>query len=238
MARHPRLSLPGYTQHVIQRGNNQNVTFITQEDYQHYIVWLHDACERFSCSLHAYVCMNNHTHLLMTPSEPSAISKVMQSLGRVYVQYFNQRHYRTGTLWEGRYRATLIEADSYLLPCYRYIESNPVRAGAAQNPGHYPWSSYCHNALGDENTFITPHALYLALGDTPKARCAAYRALFDEQLPCDTIEAIRNATNKAWVLGHTQFQENIESITSRQAQPKPRGGDRRSSDKGDRGNVF
>ena len=148
MARHPRFALPGHPQHVIQRGNNRDIIFVADEDYQFYRDRLAEACRRFGCHLHAYVFMTNHTHLLMTPSTAAGISQVMQSLGRVYVQYFNYRYHRTGTLWEGRFKATLIDTDRYLMTCHRYIELNPVRAGLVQRPEEYGWSSFLRNALG------------------------------------------------------------------------------------------
>lgn len=168
MARQPRYVLPGQPQHVIQRGNNRDVIFVAEADYRFYLDKLKDACDRMGCEVHAYVLMTNHVHLLMTPYEENSLGRVMQSLGRRYVQYFNYRYRRTGTLWEGRYRATLIDAESYLLTCYRYIELNPVRAGMVSHPGDYPWSSYRSNALGQRFFLpdigrITSHACLIAM---------------------------------------------------------------------------
>ena len=141
MARHPRFVLPGHPQHVIQRGNNRNVIFAEDADYCIYMEKLGEACERFGCRIHAYVLMTNHVHLLITPETEQGISKAMQSLGRQYVQYFNYRYQRTGTLWEGRYKASLLDTTQYLLTCYRYIELNPVRACMVEQPAEYRWSS-------------------------------------------------------------------------------------------------
>ena len=171
MSRQPRFVLPGQPQHVIQRGNNRDVIFVSDEDYRFYLEKLGLACERFSCDLHAYVLMTNHVHLLMTPHAEDSIGKVMQSLGRYYVQYFNCRYRRTGTLWEGRYKATLLDSDTYLLTCSRYIELNPVRAAMVEAPSDYPWSSYSCNAMGKITSLITPHELYLELGSTTDDRC-------------------------------------------------------------------
>jgi len=157
MARHPRFILPGQPQHVIQRGNNRDVIFVADEDYQFYREKLAEACERFDCDLHAYVLMTNHVHLLMTPNTEDGIGKVMQSVGRYYVQYFNYQYRRTGTLWEGRYKATLLDSESYLLTCYRYIELNPVRAAMIEHPSQYRWSSYHFNARGgNRKSFSLP----------------------------------------------------------------------------------
>jgi len=172
--------------------------------------------------------MTNHVHLLMTPGAENAISRVMQSLGRKYVQYFNYRYQRTGTLWEGRYKATLIDAEPYLLICYRYIELNPVRAGMVAHPVEYTWSSYCHNGAGQLDQLITEHPLYRSLAPDQHARQGAYRALFDAPVSETTLVAIRDATNKAWVLGSDSFRQRIEEMLGRQAAPKLRGGDRKS----------
>jgi putative transposase len=228
MARQPRYVLPGQPQHVIQRGNNRDVIFVAQADYRFYLDKLKDACDSMGCEVHAYVFMTNHVHLLMTPHEENALGRVMQSLGRRYVRYFNYRYRRTGTLWEGRYRATLIDAESYLLTCYRYIELNPVRAGMVSHPADYPWSSYGSNALGRPDALVSEHALYRRLGTRGKERRDRYRALFDHSIGKETLEAIREATNKAWVLGNDRFRAQIEDLVNRRSAPKTRGGDRKS----------
>ncbi len=228
MARLPRFVIPGQAQHVIQRGNNRDVIFVADEDYQYYLKKLGDACKKYECELHAYVLMTNHVHLLITPNTAHGISKVMQTIGRYYVQYFNYQYQRTGTLWEGRYKATLIDSEDYLLRCSRYIELNPVRAGMVKAPADYPWSSYHFNALGRENKLITPHAIYNALGVSNEKCRLNYHALFKEHIPEKEVEEIREATNKAWVLGGDRFKAEIDGLMDRQIQPKSRGGDRRS----------
>lgn len=228
MARQPRFVLPGQPQHVIQRGNNRDVIFAAEEDYCFYLEKLGQACKRFGCQLHAYVLMTNHVHLLITPSTMTSISQVTQSLGRYYVQYFNYQYRRTGTLWEGRYKASLIDAEQYLLTCYRYIELNPVRAGMVSQPNDYHWSSYRRNALGHEDELISDHELYHCLGATAKARQEAYQALFGQTINAETLKLIRDNTQNAWVLGNDRFREKIEVLTKRQTAPKRRGGDRKS----------
>jgi len=228
MARLPRYVILGQPQHVIQRGNNRNVIFVADEDYQYYLQKLGDACKKYDCELHAYVLMTNHVHLLLTPNSENGISKVMQYIGRYYVQYFNFQYQRTGTLWEGRYKATLLDSESYLLICSRYIELNPVRAGMVTEPAEYPWTSYHFNALGQENKLITPHGVYKALGTDRLTCLSSYHALFDSHILKSDIEEIRTATNKAWVLGNDRFKAEVEELMNRQVQPKPRGGDRRS----------
>jgi putative transposase len=230
MARLPRFVLPGQPQHVIQRGNNREPIFCEEVDYRFYLEKLVAACQKHDCDLHAYVLMTNHVHLLITPQATNGIGKLMQMLGRYYVQYFNYTYKRTGTLWEGRYRATMLDSEQYLLTCMRYIELNPVRTGMVEHPRDYPWSSYHRNALGQGDECIVPHALYRRLGPTAEGRQAAYRVLFRHHVAARTLEAIREATNKAWILGNDSFRARIESQLKRRCSPKARGGDRKSKE--------
>ena len=229
MPRRRRVCPPGLPVHVVQRGNNRQVCFADDSDLKAYAHWLREAAERYSVAIHAWVFMTNHVHLLMTPDTETGISQVMQSLGRRYVQYFNHRHHRTGTLWEGRYRATLVDSESYLLTCYRYIELNPVRAGMVDSPADYPWSSYRYNALGRPDSLVTAHELYQALGLSDPLRRQSYRGLFVTPMDQSQIDDIREATNKAWALGNDEFKDRMQRLLKRQARPKLRGGDRRSS---------
>ncbi len=223
MARLPRYNLPGQPQHVILRGNNRSAIFAAQEDYPFFIECLRIASGQHGCAIHAYVLMTNHVHLLMTPQHENSIGKTLQSLGRRYVQYFNYTHQRTGTLWEGRYKATLIDSERYLLTCYRYIELNPVRARMVQHPREYPWSSYMCHAEGRVDPLISEHALYLALGRTIAERQAAYRALFRLRINEATLIAIRDATNKGWALGNEMFMKKTAALVGRRLLPLPKG---------------
>ena len=223
MARLPRYFVEGQAQHVIQRGNNREPIFACEEDYRFYLDCLSDAAERHGVAIHAYVLMTNHVHLLVTPEVKDSIGKTLQSLGRRYVQYFNYSYGRTGTLWEGRYRATLIDSERYLLTCMRYIELNPVRAGMVTHPADYPWSSYGANAHERENPLLTEHLLYSRLGLSGPERRRAYRHLFRGALSGHDLAAIREATNKGWVLGNDRFREKIERLSGRRAAPKARG---------------
>jgi putative transposase len=229
MARLPRMVIPGQPQHVIVRGNNRSEIFCCDADYRFYLEKLLAACKKHDCQVHAYVLMTNHVHLLMTPFSETGLSKALQMLGRYYVQYFNYCYRRTGTLWEGRYKATLIDSDSYLLTCMRYIELNPVRAGMAADPIEYPWSSYRFNVLGQTDDLITPHAEFHRLGTDDSACRAAYRALFNQSISEAQINEIREATNKAWALGDSRFKERIQLQLARRVEPSPRGGDRKSA---------
>lgn len=228
MARLPRFVIPGHPQHVIVRGNNREPIFYAEEDYQFYLEKLKQACDKHHCDVHAHVLMTNHVHLLVTPHKEDGLSKTIQMLGRYYVQYFNYIYERTGTLWEGRYKASLIDSDTYALICYRYIELNPVRAGMVDHPRAYPWSSYRHNALGEEDKLVVHHHLYQTLGKADAQRQKAYRSLFRARIPSRTLDEIRSATNKAWVLGSDYFKDRIESKLNRPTRPSQRGGDRKS----------
>lgn len=223
MARLPRLYLPDQSFHVIQRGNNHAPIFAADADYHFYLRCLQEAAETHSLTVHAYVLMTNHVHLLVTPESELSLSKTLQSIGRRYVQYFNFTYQRTGTLWEGRYKSTLIDSEQYLLTCMRYIELNPVRADMVAHPSDYPWSSYRANAQGNVDALIAGHELYLRLGRTDVARQDAYRQLFLIQLAKVDVEAIRNATNKGWLLGDSRFSARVEALTERRATPLPRG---------------
>ena len=161
MARLPRYFVEGQALHIIQRGNNREPIFADDQDYHFYQECLQESAERHGLAIHAYVFMTNHVHLLATPQTTESVGKTLQSLGRRYVQYFNYTYDRTGTLWEGRYKATLIDSDRYLLTCMRYIELNPVRAGMVDHPRDYPWCSYAANALGEDNLLITPPTIFI-----------------------------------------------------------------------------
>ena len=210
MARLPRLYMQGCPQHIIQRGNNRQACFFAEEDYIFYLDKLLKSSEKYKVAIHAFVLMTNHVHLLATPREASSISLMMQSVGRSYVGYVNHTYERTGTLWEGRYKSTLVNSEQYLLTVSRYIELNPVRAVMVEHAAEYPWSSYQSNAVGKEIKLITPHPLYLQLGAVPSQRQERYRSLFDGHMPAHTLDEIRDATNKGWVLGNNQFQQQVE----------------------------
>jgi putative transposase len=206
-------------QHVIQRGSNRSAFFAGDSDYQFFLDCLRAACEQYGCQVHAYTLMTNHAHLLMTPRTGFAIGSVMQAVGRRYVRRFNDTYGRTGPLWEGRYKAAVVETKQYLFACHRYIELNPVRAGLVDHPRDYPWSSHRANALGARDPIVTPHDEYLALGADARTRQAAYRSLFDAGLDDSTLGAIRDATNKGWVLGSKRFRDEIATLLDRRTQP-------------------
>lgn len=215
MARLARVSPVGVPVHIIQRGNNRQVCFANESDYKAYLHWLKMYANKYDVSVHAWVLMTNHVHLLCTPNSENALSLMMQALGRQYVQYFNRQYQRSGTLWEGRFRSCLIESEGYFLAASRYIELNPVRAGMVSAPEDYPWSSYKVNALGHESELGSASVVYESLGDDRASRALSYKALFDDKLHEVFLTEIREATNRGLALGSDRFKEEIAVLTGR-----------------------
>ena len=226
MARLPRYVIPGQPQHIIQRGNNRQVIFVAEADYQLFRDSLVEAAGRFGLAIHAYVWMTNHIHLLATPAYEDSISKTFQSTGRKYVQYFNFTYRRSGTLWEGRYRATVVDSERYLLSIMRYIDLNPVRAGTVAHPRQYPWSSHRHYAYGEGGinlNWLIEHDQYLDMSRSEEIRRQAYRELFKTEMGAQELAEIRNCTHKGWALGDRRFREEIEGMGERRAGPAAKG---------------
>jgi putative transposase len=223
MPRRTRVHLDGVPLHIVQRGHNREPCFFCEEDYSSYLYWLGKALDDSGCALHAYVLMTNHIHLLLTPRKAADVPKLIISLGRRYVQYINRSYHRTGTLWDSRYKSSTVQAEPYLLLCQRYIELNPVRAAMVDDPAHYRWSSYRHNALGQAEPRLSPHVLYQALGSTEKERQSAYRGLFRTELDREAIDDIRLALNQDQPIGNERFLARIEKMTGIRRQAKPRG---------------
>ena len=217
MARLPRLTLPGYPHHVIQRGNNRQAIFVSVADYQSLLDLLDDNAKKFGVAIHAYVLMSNHFHLLATPQTANGLPQMMQAVGRRYVRYFNDAQKRSGTLWEGRYKSTLIQSDRYLLACMAYIDLNPVRAALVAQAGDYPWSSYGHYSGRRLDKLITPHALVWALGNTPFAREAAYAELVQSGISPVKQAALTDSALRGWALGEPDFLADLQKRTKRRA---------------------
>ncbi len=232
MARLSRVSPIGVPQHIVQRGNNRQVCFASDEDMKAYLGWLKEFSKKFLVDVHAWVLMTNHVHILCTPYEEGAISKMMQSIGRLYVRYYNYTYQRSGTLWEGRFKSSLIESERYLLMLYRYIELNPVRAGMVDDPSEYSWSSYCCNALGVETELQSPHEHYLALGKTKDERLVNYRRLFKTHVGVELLTEIRKSVNKGLALGSDRFVMQIEALTEKRVSPRKAGRPKKELDEG------
>lgn len=228
MARLPRIYVDGCAYHIVQRGNNHEACFYREADYAFYLQKLREAAEKYRVRVHAFVLMTNHVHLLVTPSDKEGVARMMQSLGRSFVRYMNITYKRTGTLWEGRYKSSLVGGERYLLAVYRYIELNPLRANMVTLPGEYPWSSYRHNAMGIHIELVQEHPVYLGLSNTKAGRLLAYRELFERRIPPSLIQEIRLCANKEWVLGDKTFNEQIERAIGRTINNDGWGGDRKS----------
>ena len=211
MARPKRLNLPFVPQHVVQRGNNRQNCFYSESDYRVYLKLLEKRCDDHKCHLHAYVLMTNHVHMLITPQVADGVSLLFRDLGRDYVRRINRKYGRTGTLWEGRFKSSLVDSDEYCLACYRYIELNPVRAGMVDHPGMYPWSSYSANTTMQRARLITPHETWLELGRTASERRAAYRRLFASELSSDQLRVIRRGAITGKRIGDMDLQEQIDA---------------------------
>lgn len=227
MPRRGRLAIAGVPWHVIQRGNNRSRCFFSVADYRFYLDTLRAQAEAWECAIHAYVLMSNHVHLLLTPARADGPSLLMKHLGQRYVQYFNRRHQRSGSLWEGRFRSCLAQEETYALICSRYIELNPVRAGMVADPSDYPWSSYHANAQGALDPLLTPSESYRALAMDPGTRQQRYRALFNMTLEPDTVTHIRRATNGCFALGDENFDVHMAAMLARRVVPGKSGRPRR-----------
>jgi putative transposase len=215
MPRRARIKCGGIPHHIIQRGNNRSACFFADEDYRLYLENLTEGAGRYECNVHAYVLMTNHVHLLATPKDDAGLSRMMRYLGSRYVQYVNYVYRRSGTLWEGRFKSSLIDSDRYLLTCYRYIELNPVRAGMVVAPIDYKWSSYGAHAFGRLDDLLQDHACYLALGENGEARQEAYRELFRHHVDEVSLKAIRESVNSGFALGDERFKDQVEAVLAR-----------------------
>lgn len=229
MARQPRIIIPDQPVHIMHRGNNRQDIFINDEDRQRFLQYVNTSLNATGCKLHAYVLMTNHFHFLLTPPNGEALSRFIQSLGRHYVRYFNAEYKRSGTLWEGRYKSCLIDSDSYLLTCYRYIEENPVRAGMINSPEQYSWSSYRYNGLGESDSLITEHQNYTRLANEKAQRLMMYKGFFTEiPLKDKEIKLMTQSIERGQVLGKKDFISMVESVTGIKSQLNQHGGDRKS----------
>ena len=215
MARLPRLNLPGYPYLVVQRGNNGQAIVSTASDYQLLLALIDENARKFGVAIHAYVLMGNHFQLLATPASADGLPQMMQALGRRYVRYFNDRQGRSGTLWEGRYRSTLMDAERYLLPCMAFMDLKPAREGIVKEPRDYSWSSHANYVGLRSDRMVTPHALFWTLGNTPFAREAAYVELVRVGVSREQQEALTRSTLGGWALGDENFVADLQKLTGR-----------------------
>jgi putative transposase len=227
--------LAGAAVHVIHRGNNRAQCFLSDGDRAFYLYRLGRALPHCGCVLHAYCLMDNHVHLLLTPASVKGCALLMKSVAQLYARYFNKTYKRTGYLWEGRFKSCLVQAERYLLTCYRYIEMNPVRAGMVPAADQFEWSSFRINAHGEKSMLITPHAEYEHLGATPSERQAAYRDLFGSAATATAAEEIRRATNGGFVLGDRSFKNAVARVVGRRVEASAPG--RRPRGQGEHGQA-
>ena len=228
MARLTRLSLADMPHHVMQIGNNRQAIFHDDDDRRAWCEHLREASLVARVDIHAYVLLDNHVHLLATPREKAeGLSTMMQSLGRRYVAAFNRRHGRTGTLWEGRFRAALVDPDEQLLACMRYIDTHPQRSGLCSDPGDYRWSSCAHHLGRARDPLVVDHARYWALGNTPFEREGAFRSFLEEGVPASEAQAISRATRRGWPIASIDAQRRLTEQLGRDTVPRPRGRPRR-----------
>lgn len=232
MARLPRLWLPGLPEHLIIRGNNRQAIFRSDGDRVFFHRCLVEVSRQHGVEVHAYVFMGNHVHLLATGPAARSISQMVQALGRRYVSYFNYLYKRTGTLWEGRFRSSVVETDRYLLTVHRYIELNPVRAGMTSDPVEFPWSSHRRLVQGTGDDAVTPHALYQGLAMDDPGRRRLYRMMFAAPIAAETLARIRSSVHKGWALASEEWCEELALRSGRRAAPRSRGGAHRGDERG------
>jgi putative transposase len=223
MARTSRFVLPNQPHHIIQRGHDRQAIFVDEEDFSSFLRWLREASRQFKVAIHAYVLMGNHFHLLATPSDVLGLGRMMQWIGRFYVPFFNRKYGRTGTLWQGRFKTSIIDSERYFLICSRYIEMNPVRAGLVPQPSAYRWSSYAHHVGDRPDGLIADHPLYWAMGNTPFEREAAYKQFMAQPIVQAEVDELNQAVLKGWALGSDAFKKQLEKQSRRRVGPGKRG---------------
>ncbi len=233
-----RVIIPDVAVHLIQRGNNRAACFQREGDYLLYRLHLRELSKKLACRVHAYCLMTNHIHLLLSPPSAQACSALMKALGQVYAQYFNRTYERTGPLWDGRYRSSLVQSARYVLACYRYIELNPVRAGMVPGAAGYAWSSHRANATGAQDDTVSPHPEFEALGHDAHARRSAYAGLFDSPLATEILDEIRSATNGGYPLASESFKMHFSRVTGARSRPGRPGPKRAAGASANSGSVH
>lgn len=219
MPRTARIRLSNVPFHVLQRGHNRSACFSGENEFELYLGLLGEFCAQTECRLHAYVLMTNHVHLLLTPEHEQSVTELMSRINQRFVQHVNRKRERTGSLWEGRFRSSLIDSETYFFTCQRYIELNPVRARMVDHPGQYKWSSYGFNACGMPSPMMTPHDLYLALGPTDAERRRGYRELFRGEIPLTQLDALRAGLRSGRPVGGEVFVHEMGRLFGARAVP-------------------
>jgi REP-associated tyrosine transposase len=205
MPRRARMKAEGFPVHVWQRGHSKGPCFADDNDRLLYLALMREASAVYPLAVHAYVLMTNHIHLLASPDPPESLSRVMKRVNERYARHFNVKYGRTGAVWDGRFKSSIVDSESYLLVCHRYVELNPVRAGMVGHPIDYEWSSYMANAFGQRDDLVTPHGLYLAMGNGDDARRHAYRRFVAAGSSYSELSAIRDAVRNNSPLASPAF---------------------------------
>ena len=229
MARLARQIVPHYPHHLVQRGHDRRPCFFIDRDRERYLYELRTAAREHACAVHAYVLMTNHIHIVATPNHEYSLSAMMKQVNQRYVRYVNRRLNRTGTLWEGRFKSSVVDSDAYIMACYRYVELNPVRAGMVSRAAQYPWSSHLRNAGLHRDPVVRAHPAYVALGGDERTRTAQYAGLFEDELDDAILDRIRLATNRQHPLGAEDFVRRIGSLVGVDYLSERRGGVRKGS---------
>ena len=219
MARQPRFRIADVAQLITQRGNNRQDVFFSEQDYLYYLDVLNETAIKYKCQIHAFALMSNHICILATPTTIDGITQLMKGVGQRYVSYINKLEKRTGTLWDGRYKASLVEDGHYLIDCMRYIEMTPVRLKIAKTPKDYQWSSYRTNTQGkDAGVKITLHESYSALvpwsDKNNKDMQEGYKQLFREKISEEELQKISKASNSCLIYGSKEFQDSVKNMGS------------------------
>jgi putative transposase len=216
MPRYRRLFLPDIPLHIVQRGHDRQPVFVEPSDYVYYLSNLAEAKVACEISVHAYCLMTNHVHLLVSPGQQAdQVSVFMRILAARQTRYANRKEKRSGTLWEGRFKPSLVDSFAYLLACYRYIELNPVSAGIVSSPDEYGWSSYGHNSGKAHCDWLDTHEEYAALGTDRETRQTAYRAFVGQGVSDEERDRIHSALNRCQVTGNDRFRAALERRTGR-----------------------
>lgn len=223
MPRIGRVVLPNYPHHVVQRGHNRQVVFAEREDYERYLYDLRDLKDAFGVKVYAYCLMTNHVHLLLAPDESvGGLSQLMKTLAARMTRYRNRLEGRSGTLWESRFKSSLVQSDAYLLACSRYIELNPVRARIVRHVAEYPWSSYPQR-VGLEPGWLDSDPCFDALGDCENARAERYRTFLDQVASGEESNLIRTALQRGQLTGNSRFVDEVERISGVRVERRGRG---------------
>ena len=223
MARLPRLCVPGQLHLLIQRAQHGQTVFAEAVDCEAYLDALRDAAVTNRVSIHAFALMPGEVRLLATPADAQAIGRMIQSLGRRFTAAYNARHARSGALWQGRFSATVVEAQAYLMACLRFVEAGPVAAGLVARAADYPWSSAGHHSGRNLATLISEHPGFWSLGNTPFEREVNHGRLMEQVLTSEELATIETSAHRGWALGSERFMDDLAGQTPRRLRPLPQG---------------